>query len=251
LKVLLGHRFALEQLLIELGDERYLAGRVAELYSEQHATGATWQDLFGDQVPALLGGQAGHPPREQGTTAGEIELTRQQLARLMHVKEYQDEYRQARGELKRRTAKLVTWILGIAVASFAAAVASLAPDSTIPLAAAAAGATGATLGGLVKLREQVTLGSQVRQFQWFFTGQVIVGAAAGLVTFLVVQAGIVTISGPPGVGGTALAFAVGFSEAAFIGLLGRLAGAAGEPDPGNNQTRKPPDQATPATTTSG
>jgi hypothetical protein len=170
LKVLLGHRFALEQLLIEVGDNPYLAGRLAELHSEQHATAPTWQDLFGDQFPALLPDRVGHPRGQPAPIADEIEPTRQRLARLMHVKEYEDQYRQARGELKRRTAMLVTGVLSITVVSFAAAVALLVPDAKVPLAAAAAGATGAALGGLIKLRDQVSLGSQIRQFRPFFVG---------------------------------------------------------------------------------
>ena len=244
LKVLLGRRFALEQLLIEVGDERYLAGRLAELYSEQRVTAPTWQDLFGDQVPALLDDRVGRQQCPLAPKVDEIEPTRQRLARLMHVKEHEDEYRQARGGLKRHTARLVTGVLSVTVASFAAAVVFLVHDPKVPLAAAAAGAAGASLGGLIKLREQVSLGSQVRQFQWFFLGQVIIGAAAGLVTFVVEQADIVTISGPPGVGVTGLAFAVGFSEAAFVGLLGRLSGAVGEPDMRNKQTHQPTDRTT-------
>ena len=144
----------------------------------------------------------------------------------MHVKEYEDQYRQARGELKRRTAIMAAVVLFLAVLGLATTVAFLVNYPRAPLAAAAAaaaaGATGAALGGLIKLRDQVILGSQIRQFRPFFLGQVVIGAAAGLVTFLVVQAHIITISGPPGVGTAALAFAVGFSEAAFVGLLSRL-----------------------------
>lgn len=242
LKVLLGRRFALEQLLIEVGDECYLASRLAELYSEQHATSPTWQDLFGDQVPPLLPGPVHHPQPQPALAADQIETTRQRLARLMHVKEYEDQYRQARGELLRRTAIMAAVVLSVAVLGFATAVAFLVNYPRAPLAAAAAtaaaGATGAALGGLIKLRDQVYLGSQIRRFRPFFLGQVVIGAAAGLVTFLVVQAHIITISGPPGVGAAALAFAVGFSEAAFVGLLGRLTGAVGEPDK-EKQARPP------------
>jgi hypothetical protein len=230
LKVLVGHRFALEQLLIEVGDKPYLAGRLADLYSEQYATAATWQDLYGGQVPALLPDCVGHPPAQPAPAADEIEATRQRLARLIQVKEYEDHYRQARGELKRRTSWLVTVVLSLAVASFATATAFLVDDLEMPLAAAAAGAAGAALGGLIKLRDQVSLGSEIRQFRPFFLGQVVTGAAAGLVTFLVQQTGLITISGPEAVGVTGLAFAVGFSEAAFVGLLDRLVAAVGEPD---------------------
>jgi hypothetical protein len=252
LKVLLGRRFALEQLLIDVGDRDYLAGRLAELYSEQEATAPTWRDLFGDQVPALLPTRAEHtalgpatarapsktsPPMPVEPSGGaaswdvtEIKLTRQRLARLMYVKQYEDQYRQARGELKRRTTILIATVLLVVMAGFAISVVFLVGDPRAPLAAIAAGASGAALGGLIKLRDEVTLGSQMRQFWPFFIGQVLIGAAAGLFAFLVVEAGIVKFGGPHGVGSAALAFAVGFSEAAFVGLLGRLVGMVGQAD---------------------
>jgi hypothetical protein len=157
----------------------------------------------------------------------EVESTRWRLARLMHVKEAEDQTFRVRLELKRRAALLVTWVLAIVAIIFAVAVARVVADDRELFAAAAAGAAGAALGGLIRLRDQVNLAAQVRQFRPFFVGQVVIGATAGLVTFLVDQSGIITISGQD-TGIAALAFAVGFSEAAFIGLLTRMAPSAGD-----------------------
>ena len=253
LKVLLGRRFDLEQLLLELADREYLTGRLAELYNEEKGTHSTWQSLFGDTYPALLSGPIAPAPRDsasaqstpaqptvapnrlasteaQGGVASpeddEVESTRWRLARLMHVKEAEDQTFRVRLELKRRAALLVTWVLAIVAIIFAIAVARVVPEDRELFAAAAAGAAGAGLGGLIRLRDQVNLAAQVRQFRPFFIGQVVIGATAGLVTFLVDQSGIITISGQD-TGVAALAFAVGFSEAAFIGLLTRIAPSAG------------------------
>ena len=50
LELLLGRRFELERLLIELGDRTYLAGRLADLYDEQPGTFSTWRSLYGDEL---------------------------------------------------------------------------------------------------------------------------------------------------------------------------------------------------------
>jgi hypothetical protein len=237
LKTLLDHRFELEQLLIELGDREYLARRLADLYDEERGTHSTWRTLFGDQLPALLPGpipaptraaaelrelqRSAWPPGEE-----EVELTRRRLARLMSVKQADDQAWRMRWELKRRAALLVTWVLAIVTSGFGVAVARVVAEDRALLAAVAAGAAGAALGGLIRLRDQVSLGAQVRQFRPFFLGQVVVGATAGLATFLADASGIVTISGAA-TGVAAAGFALGFSEAAFVGLLTRIAAASG------------------------
>jgi hypothetical protein len=222
LKLLLCRRFDLELLLIAVGDREYLAGRLADIFNEERGTISTWQSLYGDQLPALLPGgttvaAAGAPGVD------ELAVTRERLERLMRVKRSEDEVYRARWELKQRAAWLAIVVLLVVIVAFAAVTAAIGAEDGELLAAAVAGAAGATLGGLIRLREQVTLGAQVRQFRPFFLGQVLVGAAAGAVAFLVDQSGIVAIAGGSA-GVAAVGFALGFSEAAFVGLLARLGG---------------------------
>jgi len=234
LKVLLAHRFALEQLLIELADREYLAARLAEVYDERRGTHSTWRTLYSDHRPALLpgpvaaGGRAGDEGSPAGAAGGddEEEPTRRRLARLMRVKEAEDEVHRARWELKRRVALRATWVLAAVGGAFAAAVSVMVAQDVQLWSAVAAGAAGAALGGLVHLRDEITLGAQVRQFLPFFVGEVIVGAIAGVVVFLVADAEVVKGVGP-GTGAVVLAFAIGFSEAAFLGLLARIAATVG------------------------
>jgi hypothetical protein len=225
LELLLGRRFELERLLIELGDRTYLAGRLADLYDEQPGTVSTWRSLYGDELPALLpGGVTRHPEAAPPAGADEVEATRERLARLMHAKESQAQAVKARWALKQRVTALVILVLLLAVAAFAVAVAVMAGDDQALWSVAAAGAAGAALGGLIRLRDEVTGGTQVRQFWLFFVGQVLVGVAAGVLTFLVDHGGLVSVAGGAD-GVAAVAFAVGFSEAAFVGLLTRLGGS--------------------------
>ena len=225
LELLLGRRFELERLLIELGDRTYLAGRLADLYDEQPGTFSTWRSLYGDELPPLLpGGVTGRPETVPPPGPEEVEATRERLARLMHAKESQAQVAKARWALKQRVTALTILVLLLAVAAFGVAVAGMVADDRALWSAAAAGAAGAALGGLIRLRDEVTLGTQVRQFWLFFCGQVLVGVAAGVLTFLIDDGGLVAVAGGSA-GVAAVAFAVGFSEAAFVGLLTRLGGS--------------------------
>ena len=225
LELLLGRRFELERLLIELGDRTYLAGRLADLYDEQQGTFSTWRSLYGDELPPLLpGGVTGRPETVPPPGPEEVEATRERLARLMHAKESQAQTAKARWALRQRVTALTILVLLLAVAAFGVAVAGMVADDRALWSAAAAGAAGAALGGLIRLRDEVTLGTQVRQFWLFFCGQVLVGVAAGVLTFLIDDGGLVAVAGGSA-GVAAVAFAVGFSEAAFVGLLTRLGGS--------------------------
>jgi FtsH-binding integral membrane protein len=139
----------------------------------------------------------------------------------MRTKESQSHLVKARWALKRQVAAPTILVLLLAVAAFALAVAGMVSDDQALRAATAAGAAGAALGGLIRLRDEVTAGTQARQFWLFFVGQVLVGAAAGVLTFLIDDGGLISVAGGSA-GVAAVAFAVGFSEAAFVGLLGRL-----------------------------
>jgi hypothetical protein len=224
LELLLARRFELERLLLELGDRTYLAGRLADVYDEPPGTVSTWRSLYGDELPALLpGGVSGRPQAAPPPGGEEVEATRARLARLMRAKESQSHLVKARWALKRQVAGPTILVLLLAVAAFALAVAGMVADDQALRAATAAGAAGAALGGLIRLREEVTGGTQARRFWLFFVGQVLVGAAAGVLTFLIDDGGLISVAGGTA-GVAAVAFAVGFSEAAFVGLLSRLGG---------------------------
>jgi hypothetical protein len=243
LETLLGHRFQLDRFLIRIGDSPYLSGRAAELYKEEKGTSPTWRDLYrtcppiiddvddvtdqqrnadierhGDQRPDSVSQAGGRGEGER------LEITRRMLGRLLAEKEALGLPTRARRELKRRALFVVLPILVIATASFAVALGAAGSDWWGLLLAAAAGATGASIGGLLRLRNELRLGAQIREFSPFFVGQAIVGAAAGLFVFAINDAGLVQVNG--GLTGTAaFAFVIGFSEAAFLGLITRIGGS--------------------------
>jgi hypothetical protein len=176
-------------------------------------------------VPELLLGDAPDPSAQDP-----LSETRLRLERVMLLKETQDLDRRARRGLKQRVlywavlpALVVTAVvLGLAI--------GIVMDGEGEfLLAAAAGAAGAAAGGLLRLRDEIRRGTAVREFLPFFAGGLVLGAMAGFVAFLVTEAGVLEVAG--GAAGTALlGFVLGFSEAAFIGLLDQLRPGAVEED---------------------
>lgn len=226
---LLGRRFDLERLLVEKGDPVYVRERAAELFEEEEGTVRTWKQLF-----------PGEPLPEPTPTGSDVVPTRRRLGRVLAAKEALDLPLRARRQLKSRALLLLVLpLLVVAAALFGLAIAKVVGggDGAL-LLAAAAGATGACLGGLFRLRDTVRRGAQVREFGPFFVGQIVVGAVAGLLAFVVDDAEAVEIGGGDA-GLAAFSFALGYSEAVLIGLIAKLGGQekAGEeasPPPGTS-----------------
>jgi hypothetical protein len=213
LESLLAHRFDVERLLVEVGDEKYLRWRAAALYDEGEGTYVRWRDLFTQPPPLLV----------EDAEGDRVETTRLMLERLLAAKEAQDLALRARRELKARVAWLILPLILVATCVFGAGLAIVENDVETVLLAAAAGLAGSALGGLLQLRDEVTRGAQVREFTPFYAGQLLVGATAGLLVYAADRSGVVELVG--GSAGVAtLAFAVGFSEAAFVRLLARVGG---------------------------
>jgi hypothetical protein len=220
LKVFLGHRFDLEQLLVELGDANYLRIRAAELYVERPGTIVTWRQLFPEDKP--LASEAGFQKPES------IDRLRAMVGQLLGAKEAQDMPVRARRELKQRALYLLLAVSVPVLAGFGVMI-PRDPKSSL-LLPALAGAAGAALGMIRQLRDELARGSQVREFVVFFLAQLMIGATSGLVVLLLDSTSFLNLGGPNGI--AAFSFCAGLFEAAFIRLLGRLmeplgAGAAG------------------------
>jgi hypothetical protein len=151
----------------------------------------------------------------------EVERIRLQLRRLLREKESLDQVMRARHELINRAVPKTICVVGLMAAAFAATSFWVLHNGQLIVLALVSGGTGAALGGLIKLRDQVQWGTQARRFWSAFVAQVLIGSIAGMLAFLVYPAGALTVAG--GEAGVAvLALALGFSEAAFISLLTRF-----------------------------
>ena len=237
LKVLLARRFQLERVLLEFADRAYLTGRLADLYNEGPGTYVTWKMMYGDALPALLDHDKAvvcrHDVRSNAAPAGErgpvgqeavdceVERTRLQLKRLLQEKEAQTEVMRARQELVSQAIPKTIRAVGLMSAALAATSFWVLRDGELIVLALVAGGTGAALGGLIKLRDEVQWGTQARRFWPAFIAQILIGSIAGMLAFLVWRTGTVVVPGKEA-GVAVLALALGFSEAAFISLLTRF-----------------------------
>ena len=220
---LLRRRFQLEALLIEIGDDEYLRERAAEAYNEREGAIVCWCTLYRDRPPPILAGMtdaAGLPGRDA------TEVTRAMLQQLIAAKHYADLPVRSRRELTRRALMFVAPVVLLAAVAFAIAIAVVEDGDGVLQLAAAAGATGAALGRLIRVRDDLVPGSQRNDFALFFVAQVVVGATAGMLAFLVDRSGIVSVGGDAS-GLAAVSFALGFTEAAYVHLIARVADLSG------------------------
>lgn len=93
------------------------------------------------------------------------------------------------------------------------------------LVAGTAGALGATLAGTMRIRDDLRELDDLRSFWPAMRVQPLVGATAGLVVLLIVETGTLDVGGDSGswAGRALVAFAAGFSEPFFLGLVQRVA----------------------------
>ncbi|HXV34081.1 MAG TPA: hypothetical protein VD769_08735 [Gaiellaceae bacterium] len=113
--------------------------------------------------------------------------------------------------------------------------------------AGTAGALGATLAGTIKIRDHIGGLDDLRSFWPAIVVQPMVGATAGLVVLLVIETGTLDGAGESGswAGRALVAFAAGFSEPFFLGLVQRVAvipdrkEEPGEPPPTESEETAP------------
>jgi hypothetical protein len=108
------------------------------------------------------------------------------------------------------------------------AIDAVADDSAIwkqIVVAGTAGALGATLAGTMKIRDGLRELDDLRSFWPAMRVQPLVGATAGLIVLLVIETGTLDVGGESGswAGRALVAFAAGFSEPFFLGLVQRVA----------------------------
>lgn len=105
------------------------------------------------------------------------------------------------------------------------------------IVAGTAGALGATLAGTMKIRDDLRELDDLRSFWPAMRVQPLVGATAGLIVLLVIETGTLDVGGDSGswAGRALVAFAAGFSEPFFLGLVQKVAVI---PDKGSGDTPK-------------
>jgi hypothetical protein len=218
LETLLDTRRSVEELLIDHADLLLLQQRTAEEYAEEEATLLTWRRFYGGERPELLNlNYCSESPSEQVQNSTKVKLQCLVAARFSLYRPLR-----ARRRLRIMYLRYFGPVLLLAGLLFGLAIGFQHHVGVrVVLLAAAAGAAGAALSGLLKFRDEVRLGSQVREFLPFYLVQVEVGAVFGLFIDLVFAAGWLRFA-PSAAGIGVLAFAAGFSEPFAVGIVAKM-----------------------------
>ena len=212
LETLLDTRRSVEELLIYHSDLLLLQQRTAEEYAEEEATLLTWRRLYGVDRPELLN-YSSESPSKQVQDSTKVRLQCLVAARF-------SVYRPLRARRRLRIIYLRYFGTVLLLSGFLLGFA-IGFQHQVVVLAAAAGASGAALSGLLKFRDEVRLGSQVREFLPFYLVQVGVGAVFGLFINLVFAANWLSFA-PSTAGIGVLAFAAGFSEPFALGIVAKM-----------------------------
>lgn len=215
LEALLDTRRSVEDLLLEHADLPLLREWTAGEYAEEEATLPTWRRLYGPEQPDLLNDHL-------DPSSDAVEATRMRLQRLVAARFWLYRPLRARRSLRTRYLRFLVPVLLVLGLLLGVAMTLALPQGARPVwLAAVAGAAGASLSGLLRFRDEVRLGSRMREFVPFYLAQVVVGSVFGLLFLLVITAGWLDLrSNSAQIG--AVAFAAGFSEPFAVGVLARM-----------------------------
>jgi hypothetical protein len=152
------------------------------------------------------------------------------LRKLYELRAEEGLERRARAEQKSRYLTALIPILLVPLVTLSASVHEVGRSGVWKdiAVAASAGALGAILSGIFRVRDRLVELDDLRSFWPAMRIQPLIGATAGLVTLLVLETGTVDLR--TGAGATAswatialFTFAAGFSEPLFLGLVERVA----------------------------
>ena len=223
---------ALKRLNLRLGDDAYVGSRLEYERSRAKSVGQ-WHGWNAHFEPAELG-ELLEAYRARRPTAAEHTRAVDRLTFLYLMREEAGRDRRARAALKclyltKLAPALLALLVGLGVAVNYATKGSFL--QTI-LLTACAGGMGSMLSGVFRVRDQLVRLDELRGFWPAMRVQPIVGACAGLVVFLLLDSKAIELGS---VGSTTwsgrglLAFAAGFSEPFFLGIVQRVAVVSDRP----------------------
>jgi hypothetical protein len=219
-----------DQLLVEAGDARLVCSLLEIEYvrDDLEAGGEipTWSTLFAERLQASQDYAAGKTLSDE-----QLEKARRRLSMLLRARHTAYALARARSTTK---AQRLLWLTPV-VTALAVALILVAGwvgddvDWQDGLLVAIAGALGATLAAVFRLRDQLARLGDLRTFWYAFPLQIPLGAVAGLFLWIVLESGLVEVAGDSdwAVSG-AVAFVAGFSEPFLLKTVERIAGGAEE-----------------------
>jgi hypothetical protein len=216
----------LKRELVVLGDVSYVWAQL-EYEAERDKKPNKWHRWSDHFPPAKLRGLIA-ARRSNGTVDKAVHLDAvRSLRKLYEVRAEEGLERRTRAAQKCR---YLTALIPVLLASLVALSASIHEVAGAGIwkeiaLAASAGALGATLSGIFRVRDRLVELDDLRSFWPAMRIQPLIGATAGLITLSVMQSGAVELGGAttPWAALALFPFAAGFSEAFFLGLVERVA----------------------------
>jgi hypothetical protein len=217
---------ALKRLNLRLGDEAFVGSRLEYERSRAGTAGQWhgWNTHFdADELVELLDAYRTRRPTQADQARAVDRLTS-----LYLMREEAGRDRRARAALKAQTLTKLAPGLLIALVGLGVAVNYATRGSFLEtiLLTTCAGALGSTLSGVFKVRDQLVQLDELRGFWPALRLQPMIGACAGLIVFLILDSQAIQLgSASSGTwsGRGLLAFAAGFSEPFFLGIVQRVA----------------------------
>lgn len=202
-----------DQVLVDAGDERFVEAMLEIEYARDAYEGGgpipTWSTIHGEERPT------------------DLDDAKRRLALLLRARHSLYTLRRARETAKALRLLWLSPVLAALVVAFIALADWVADDASWRegLLVAVAGALGATLAAAFRLRDALPRLGDLRTFWYAFALQIPLGAAAGLVLWIVLESGVVDVAGGEGWAVPAvLAFVAGFSEPFLLKTVERIAG---------------------------
>jgi hypothetical protein len=215
---------ALKRLNVQLGDEPFLASRLEFEQGRADAHWHGWNAHFdAGELRELVDAFRSRRPTQTEQAQAIDKLT---FLYLMRDEAGRD--RRARAALKRQYLTRLAPLLLLLFVGLGVAVNYATKGNFLEtiLLTACAGALGSTLSGVFKVRDHLVRLDELRGFWPAMRVQPIVGACAGLFVFLILDSHAIQLgaeSSETWSGRGVLAFAAGFSEPFFLGIVQRVA----------------------------
>jgi hypothetical protein len=231
---------SLKQMLPQLGDESYIGLLLErERIRDRNRDRIRWSNYFPtEELDALVATFRRGPVKD-----GQRDRAVEALLLLWDRRRDEGAHYRTSVAMKARSFTHYAFLLGGLALALGLFLFLIDDSSTWAiLAAAAAGALGATLAGATRLRDVITL-NDLRPFRGWKVLQLLVGASAGLFVFMLLSSDILRLPGTSGesTGWAAFAtygFIAGFAEPFFLGVVANIAGGTGELSTRPNQQSK-------------
>jgi hypothetical protein len=228
---------AWDQLLIDHGPEGFVRGLLAvEQVRDASGQGpTTWREVFGEPMPKGDSTDAWHAIDAGAALGTTDQAARRMLSVLYAARGSLYELDRARMMQKAYYLWRLVPVLLVLIVGLAVLVGTIddGPSGQTIFAAALAGALGGAVSGTFKLRDQVSRIGQLRAFQPAIVVQPLLGAAAGLFLLAVLESRLIDIDwgGQDWAEAAVFAFAAGFSEPFFLGVVSRITAIGEEDEP--------------------